>query len=126
MAIGGAPSVDKHIRIPNVEWFPEETLTADQFEYCMRDGHVDVIVAHDAPQGAAIPGLDDPMWPADRLEVSKDHRELMLKICHQTGPTEWFHGHYHRNYRCDMGQMMVYGLDMNNTSIECNTHRYVS
>lgn len=125
MAVGGAQSVDEDIRIPGREWWPEEVLTAEQLDYCLRDGEVDVIVAHDAPEGAKIPGLDDPMWPRHLLEKSKNHRMLMYKIATATGATEWFHGHYHRHYQSELGPTVITGLDMNQTSIERNTYIYL-
>jgi hypothetical protein len=125
MAVGGAQSVDQYVRIPHKEWFPDEVLSGEQFTYCMRDGHVDVIVAHDAPEGAKIPGLNDPTWPRDLLEKSKSHRQLMYLIAVETGATEWFHGHYHRHYQSEIGPMVITGLDMDATSIERNTYTYL-
>lgn len=113
MAIGGGVSVDKKFRTAGQDWFPEETLTPVQFEHCMREGDVDVIVSHDAPSGVLIPGvhalqkqgkeqdgtiLTKPWFPVEQLYESEAHRGLLKIIGEEKLPAYWFHGHYHSRY----------------------------
>ena len=110
MAVGGGVSVDKKWRRIHIDWFPEETLTPRQWEYCMRDGKVDVIVSHDCPSGVAIPGIhaeekqglaDDCPFPAEAIAESHTHRKLIAAIVEQTRPDYLFHGHYHVRYNSE-------------------------
>lgn len=125
MAIGGGVSVDKKWRTPGQDWFPEETLTPQQWEHCMRAGEVDVIVSHDCPSGVLIPGvhalqkqgkgadgtiLTDPWFPIEQLHESEAHRGLLGDIQQEKNPKHWFHGHYHNRYNGQVGTTLVVGL----------------
>jgi hypothetical protein len=106
MSVGGGVSVDKKWRKQGVSWFPEETLTPEQFEYCLRDGTVDIIVSHDCPDKVAIPGIhgqektgDVPsLFPPEAIAESEAHRALLGQIVDHTHTRRVFHGHYHRRY----------------------------
>ncbi len=54
LAVGGAPSVDKHFRTEGVDWFSEEEVTERQAAAIIDAGRADVVVAHDAPMGHRI------------------------------------------------------------------------
>jgi len=48
--IGGADSIDKYLRHPGYDWFPEESLTQKQFERIMDNpSEIEVVISHDAP-----------------------------------------------------------------------------
>lgn len=138
MAIGGGVSVDKKWRRPNIDWFPEETLTPAQFEHILRPGDVDIIVAHDAPEGVDIPGIHakekndnvSNFFPAEQIAESWEHRGLMADIAKDKMPAYWFHGHYHRRYNGVWVDpkwvkggpgMQVIGLDCDGTHLNLNT-----
>lgn len=133
MAIGGGVSVDKQWRRPHIDWFPEETLTPRQFEYCLREGGVDIVVAHDAPEESSIPGihakeklgLEPSLFPDEQIRESWEHRALMSEICKDKHPSHWFHGHYHHRYNDTVmfgdDPCQVVGLDMDGTHLNWNT-----
>lgn len=133
MAAGGGVSVDKKWRRPHIDWFPEETLTPRQFEYCLRDGDVDVVIAHDAPEGATIPGIharekcgEEPSeFPLEAIMESWEHRGLMTVIANEKQPDYWFHGHYHCRYNDEVDHnghiTKVVGLDRDTTHLNLNT-----
>jgi hypothetical protein len=113
MAIGGGVSVDKKFRTQGDDWFPEETLTPEQWEHCMREGDVSIVVSHDCPSGVLIPGvhalqkqgktpegdiLPAPWFPIEQLHESEAHRGLLGDIADEKDPAYWFHGHYHTRY----------------------------
>lgn len=106
MSLGGAVSVDKDMRTPGRDWWPEETLTFNQANYAAREGKVDVMICHDAPVGVDIPGihaaekLDDvaSFWPKERLRASWGHRELLGAVVTEVKCDRLFHGHYHVRY----------------------------
>lgn len=134
MAVGGGVSVDKKWRTPQESWFPEETLTPHQLEYCLRDGEVDVVAAHDVFEEARIPGIHaseklgltpHPFFPAEQIAESWEHRELMSMIAKDKKPDWWFHGHYHNRYNdkveVDGHEISVVGLDCDATHLNLNT-----
>lgn len=106
MGIGGAVSVDKKWRVPGIDWFPEETITPRQFEHCLRPGDVDIVIAHDAPEGVDIPGIhalekldaSQCFFPIDSIHESWAHRGILADIVKDKQPRYWFHGHYHVRY----------------------------
>jgi Calcineurin-like phosphoesterase len=133
MAIGGGVSVDKKWRRPHISWFPEETLTPRQFEYCLRPGDVDIIIAHDAPEGSKIPGIHakekmgevESEFPLEAIADSWEHRGLLAEIAKDKQPDYWFHGHYHCRYNDEVDYnghtTKVVGLDMNRSHLNLNT-----
>lgn len=130
MAVGGGVSVDKKWRIPGKDWFPEETLTPQEFEHCLRPGDVDIVVAHDAPEEASIPGIHaaekngltpHPFFPAEQIAESWAHRGLMSAIVDEKHPSYWFHGHFHIRYNDEVDGMKVVGLDCDATHLNLNT-----
>lgn len=134
MAVGGGVSVDKKWRKPGIDWFPEETLTPRQWEHCMREGKVDIVVAHDAPDGVDIPGIHakektgetESFFPAEQIMESWEHRGLLAEIVEETRPELWFAGHYHVRYSAirhgkDGWKTRVEGLDRDGSSLDRNT-----
>lgn len=112
MAVGGAVSVDKHMRTAGKSWWPEEELTDSQVEYACRDDGtpVDVVFSHDCPLGVDIPGVGRDLktgntngWPYDVLLEAERHRIKMRKIFDATRPKLWTHGHYHVRYQAFLG-----------------------
>lgn len=138
MAVGGGVSVDKKFRTPGHDWFPEETLNFAQFDHCLREGEVDIIVSHDCPDGVLIPGVHaldkqgkdvegnmvrDPVFPPEQIAESEEHRGLLGEIVRTTNTKLVFHGHYHRRYqqRVQLGGFAAIGLGMDGESITGNT-----
>lgn len=53
LGIGGAESVDKCFRIPELSWWKEETITEEDIQKCIKnvDGrHIDYILSHTCPR----------------------------------------------------------------------------
>jgi hypothetical protein len=119
MAVGGAVSVDKHMRKAGVSWWPGEELTDGQVEYACRDDDtaVDVVFAHDCPVGVDIPGVGRDLkhgntngWPWDVLLEAERHRRKLRRICDAVRPQLYFHGHYHVAYSEYLDGTMFAGL----------------
>lgn len=129
MSVGGAVSVDADNRLPGYDWFPSEVLSMEQLEHCLREGDVDVIVAHDAPDKVDIPGIHGQektknthsFFSPELIAQSEKHRTLMGIIADEKAPKYWFHGHYHQRYNAKRGDITVVGLDMDGTHLNLNT-----
>lgn len=130
MSVGGGVSVDKDSRTPGYDWFPGETLSLAEFEYCMRPGDVDIIVAHDCPDLVDIPGVHgqgktkDPhgWFKPELIAQSEENRALMGLLCDEVAPDVWFHGHYHERYNSarmkDGVNTFIFGLDKNRAKVK--------
>ena len=116
MALGGAHSVDKHLRSPGRSWWPEEYLSDADLQRAISGGPVDMIVAHDCPDRVDIPGLAPAgFFPAAQIADSEAHRYLVGTVVDATTPGVLFHGHYHRRYNAVRslpggGQTAIIGL----------------
>ena len=100
-ALGGAHSVDRQSRTPDVSWWDEEWVSDAELEAYANGGPVDVLFMHDSPGGAPNWVVDDPhnpgihWFPAEELEQSRIHRERLAKVVNPTSPALIVHGHYH-------------------------------
>lgn len=125
VAVGGATSVDRHRRRPDIDWFEQETMTPAQQQTIMDGGPADVVVAHDAPWGVpfltgrynlTLPPQSRGGWPADALEDSDEHMRRMRAVMDVVRPKVWFHGHHHVRYDdtvdTGFGPVAVHGLGM--------------
>ncbi len=130
LACGGAYSVDRHDRVPGIEWWPEEEITEQDIAACGTE-RADVLLAHDCPAGVIIPGADD-VDPAT-LDIpwidllrSAEHRQQLRRIVDATRPRWIWHGHYHRLYQREVdlgyGPVTVTGLDRDGRPLADNLH----
>lgn len=124
LAIGGAPSVDKHLRTEGVDWFPEEEITEKQLAAIVAAGPADLVVAHDAPMGTDFldrryqqhldPWERDSWWPVSAQLRADAHQERLRRILDGVEARRWFHGHHH--VRCSSaintprGDVQIKGL----------------
>jgi len=130
LALGGATSLDRDIRVPWVDWWPGEAITAAQAARVIADGPVDIMLCHDAPAG--VPRLEQRLgpnpqgFPADALRTAHQHRMLLRAVVDAVRPCQLWHGHYHWAYHDelvldDSHRVQVTGLDMDATTLEMNT-----
>jgi hypothetical protein len=119
LAAGGAVSVDKLLRTPGVDWFPQEEITDVQEALIVSGGHADVLLSHDAPACEPL-NLRVPydLW-LPMIPRAEAHRERMQRICESVKPSKIFHGHYHMPLHREMmtpwGPCEFVGLDMDGT-----------
>lgn len=117
MSLGGAHSVDRQMRTEGIDWWPEEHLTDEQVEHASREGKVHIVIAHDCPEGVAIPGILPARqrtrndWPEMELIAAEQHRELVRQVFDAVTPDVWVHGHYHVPYQAHLNGCLVVGLD---------------
>lgn len=104
MALGGAFSIDRYLRTEGKGWWPEEVLTDEDVTWACHPPHgVDVIFAHDCPQGVSIPGIGPEskprggaeIWPPAMLHGAAQHRLKVRDVWDKHHPKFWYCGHYH-------------------------------
>jgi len=128
MAVGGAYSVDRKWREENISYWLDEEITDEEVEKACAGERADILISHDCPTGAIIPGIDDSepntMFPAWAIAAAQQHRGQLRKMVDVIQPKEIWHGHYHRRYdtlaNFGYGSVDVHGLDMDATRLEDN------
>lgn len=96
-ALGGAFSIDCDSRIAGVNWWPGMEELSEDDVLRLGDDPLDVLVCHDAPASARVPGgfnlsssLHNRAWKT---------RELLDEAVAATHPRLVLHGHHHRRCR---------------------------
>lgn len=124
LALGGAASVDKAVRIESQTWWPAEVISDAQEKMVVAGGHADVMITHDCPSGVHHTfGPPPPWWDEKDLAKSDAHREKLQRIVDAVQPSYLMHGHLHRCYQrtCDFGYggVRVTGLGCDGTDGNC-------
>lgn len=119
LACGGAVSLDRAVRIEDLDWWPQEEITTAQEVAISNSGHADVMVCHDCPSGVAHTFAHPPPdWAPEDLARNDAHRRRLQRIVDAVMPAYLMHGHLHRAYQrtCDFGYgpVKVTGLDADN------------
>ena len=101
-ALGGSASPDRWMRRLAPYRWDQETTTRDDLERLLDnapDG-LDVLVCHDAPEGASglVGGLDYTM-PHDLQAEADLVQALVRSAVDETRPALMFHGHWHQRNR---------------------------
>jgi hypothetical protein len=122
--LGGAPSIDRSLRVEGESWWPEETITEPEFCFARSaKSPIHVIVTHDAPDYP--PGFSPKGYPSYQRDQARSLKYVDTLIRHQR-PTLHVHGHWHARYirQHDVGTI-VYGLDCNQIDsayLDASTH----
>lgn len=97
LALGGAHSIDRQLRTPGQDWWPQEAITTTQALAAIAQGQADVMVTHDCPSGVTPAGLVSPLPAAWIPEVpaADAHRALLGSVVDEVAPAWLIHGHYH-------------------------------
>lgn len=117
LGVGGAHSVDRQQRTPYLDWWPEESLRMKDVLRIQAEGKADIMICHDAPEGARVPVLmrKSRSIPEVDLMESAAHREMIRDIVDVVKPALLLHGHYHCAYEDRLsrqgGETQVIGLD---------------
>lgn len=112
--VGGAFSIDlKWRKTQNLKgsqhecWWETETITdanvAEAIQSASWFSEVDILVAHDAPEGAPISMLSNVRLSPQLEDLSRKNRYKLKEIVDTVKPKSIIHGHYHTplNYRVD-------------------------
>lgn len=93
--IGGAESIDKQYRTQGHDWFPEESITAEDIN-SIPDGRIDMVISHTAPT-FVVEQMDIEILPIH----SKDGRYnapssvYLDYVFDLYKPKLWYFGHWH-------------------------------
>lgn len=91
--IGGALSIDKHLRTPYVDWFPEELISYNEFMRLDPNKKYDIIVSHTCPDICVDRILFNFGFTGEKI---KDPCTTVLQeVFDLYKPKEWFFGHWH-------------------------------
>ena len=111
-AFGGGYSIDKHLRIPGVDWWPEEMPSDDEYENALKnlEKHnyfVDLVVTH-VPPVETLQAMHQM-----RLISGIDPHEVRLNIFLETVRENttyqlWVFGHMHLDRRMWRNQRAAY------------------
>lgn len=99
LSVGGAASIDRRWRTPELDWWPQELITQEDVDRATEPGHVDVLICHDAPmQAGDIETMPAGYWPLEDEKTSRNQRKLLGEVVEQVKPLRVFHGHHHFRY----------------------------
>ncbi len=114
---GGAPSIDKDIRLDRkLPWWSEEEITDQEFQLALdAQGPFHVLVTHDAPArppGFATAGSKEFQVKGDR------NLGIIAGLMEKHKPGLLVHGHWHHRYERSTGVTTVVGLASNMQTLE--------
>ena len=100
LSLGGASSVDKHLRTPGRDWFTDELITQQMESDAVAGGRVNLLLTHESPIDA-IPVVQEILtanpdgYPREALELSAAQRARVQRVRVEVQPRLHFHGHMH-------------------------------
>ena len=101
---GGAYSIDKNMRTPGHDWFPEEIPNHREFELAMSHERVDIVIAHT--------GCEEWIPDLTRGEKERDStRGMLSEIVKKYKPSLFYHGHWHKYNMGEFNKTRWYSLD---------------
>lgn len=102
--MGGAYSIDKHMRIEGDTWFPEETITQSDFNN-LPEGKVDIFITHTCP----VELVNDLRrgYPNKGMEPSN---QALTELWKMYKPDLWFFGHWHQYGEYNLETTKCYSL----------------
>lgn len=100
MGLGGAHSVDRPYRTPELSWWETERITDADIARATRGGKVDVMITHDIFESAPFPLGDENRLRSDwfayeELVASQQSRQALQAVVDVVNPRLFVHGHYH-------------------------------
>ena len=89
--MGGAESIDKHLRTPGIDWFLEEVITQKDFNNLpSEDTKIDIVISHTCPLEV---DLGDKF--KDREPLKDCSRVALSRILEMYKPSLWYFSHWH-------------------------------
>lgn len=102
VALGSAPSVNRHLLTEGVDWWPSEVIQEEHVEATIAGGHAEIMLTHDSPgppyctEPVADVILNNPNdWPDSILSYAEDGIEKLTRAVVGVKPLLLAHGHFH-------------------------------
>ena len=106
LALGGAPSINRHLLTEGVDWWPTEVLLEEHVDAVVADGHAEVMLTHDSPSPPYCTpevaeilrrnATDNPReWPVSSLAYADEGLARMTRAVLAVRPKFLAHGHFH-------------------------------
>lgn len=106
VALGGAPSINRHLLTEGVDWWPSEVLLEEHIDAVLEGGHAEVMLTHDSPSSPyCTPEVgeilrrnagDNPMeWPESSLAYADEGLAKVTRAVLGVQPLFLAHGHFH-------------------------------
>ena len=102
VALGSAPSVNRHLLTEGVDWWPTEVLREEHVAATIAGGHAEVMLTHDSPgRPYCTPPVAEIMagnplgWPDDVLAYAEDGVQKVTRAVSAVRPRLLAHGHFH-------------------------------
>lgn len=108
-ALGGAVSIDRFLRRPGVNWWPQEKVTAADVER-LGDGPLDVLATHAAPGAVTFTVPPRLRLPASIIADAREVRTLLDGAVAATGAGLVVFGHHHMRVRSEAAGVRYEGL----------------
>lgn len=120
VALGGANSINYSSLVPQVSWWPEESITLSDIYNVANSGEADIMLAHEAPLGV-VPDMTRGEWSYKAVTYAEESSVLMRQALDSVKPKLFMHGHYHTYYDKQVAfndglqdySTRIVGLDMN-------------
>lgn len=98
--LGGAESIDRHLRVEGKSWWPDETPSYEDFQRFLDNinAGVDVVVTHDAPLETSTFDHGD----RENQTTPRTLQRLLGFIEPERRPRRWYFGHHHAHDRFDV------------------------
>jgi hypothetical protein len=88
--MGGALSIDRHLRTFGVDWFPEETISNEDLEIALSGPAPDIVFSHTCPS-EFLPFV----MPDTKIERDLSCEALSV-ILREFRPQRWYFAHWHK------------------------------
>jgi hypothetical protein len=102
VALGGAPSINRHLLTEGVDWWPSEVIEDAHVDATIAEGYADVMLTHDSPgppyctEPVAEMIQNNPLgWPDSSLAYAQDGIDKVTRAVLGVKPLLLAHGHFH-------------------------------
>lgn len=102
VALGSAPSVNRHLLTEGIDWWPSEVILEEHVEATITGGHAEVMLTHDSP---GPPYCTEPVaeiirnnpwgWPDSSLAYAQQGIDKVTRAVVGVKPLLLAHGHFH-------------------------------
>lgn len=105
LGIGGAESVDKRFRTPNLSWWEEETITDEDIQRCIDNvagRHIDHVLSHTCPRSCFEHNkVFLCTMNLDKAFIDHTSEDKLETLKNNINYGDWWFGHFHNEANLD-------------------------